>query len=156
MSDRLVVGCGYLGGRVAALWRAQGHHVHVTTRSRTQAGACVHQALDPVVCDVLDPASLRKLPAAECTLYCVGWDRAGGRPMREVYVDGLRNVLRALPPGGRLIHVSSTSVYGQAGGEWVGISGRARSLAGTGVRQPSARRGLRQRVPRASLAARSS
>jgi nucleoside-diphosphate-sugar epimerase len=39
--------------------------------------------------------------------------------MRESYVQGLENVLGALPPPGRLIYVSSTSVYGQRQGEEV-------------------------------------
>jgi nucleoside-diphosphate-sugar epimerase len=52
-------------------------------------------------------------------LYCVGLDRSSGQSMRAVYVDGLGNVLDRLPAAGRLIHVSSTSVYGQDGGEEV-------------------------------------
>ena len=36
--------------------------------------------------------------------------------MRRVYVEGLGNALAALPGGPRIVHVSSTSVYGQADG----------------------------------------
>lgn len=39
--------------------------------------------------------------------------------MRAVYVEGLGNVLRALPKPKTFIHVSSTSVYGQSNGSWV-------------------------------------
>lgn len=39
--------------------------------------------------------------------------------MRRVYVEGLRNVLQALPARTNLVHVSSTSVYGQTAGEEV-------------------------------------
>ena len=40
--------------------------------------------------------------------------------MRDVYVEGLQNVLDRLPPSvGRFVYASSTGVYGQAGGEWV-------------------------------------
>lgn len=116
----LVVGCGYLGGRVAAAWRAAGRGVFALTRDRaaelTQAG------LTPVVGDVTDPASLerlRELPPLCTLLYAVGFDRRAGRPMRDVYVGGLANVLAALPPVRRVIYVSSTGVYGQTGGEWV-------------------------------------
>ncbi len=34
MADKLVVGCGYLGRRIAALWCAQNHRVFAMTRSR--------------------------------------------------------------------------------------------------------------------------
>ena len=46
-------------------------------------------------------------------------DRSSGRSFREVYLDGLRNVLDRLPKPSRFIYVSSTSVYGQSGGEEV-------------------------------------
>jgi len=47
-------------------------------------------------------------------------DRSSGKSMREVYVQGLRNVLDALPSEtGRLIYISSTGVYGQTDGSWV-------------------------------------
>ena len=49
----------------------------------------------------------------------VGMDRSAGKSMREVYLQGLSNVLERLPTGGSLAYVSSTSVYGQTSGEWV-------------------------------------
>mgnify|MGYP003471153645 CR=1 FL=1 len=36
---QLVVGCGYLGSRVARLWRDAGNEVHVVTRSAERAAA---------------------------------------------------------------------------------------------------------------------
>lgn len=36
----LVVGCGYLGERVAELWQAAGTEVHVVTRSAERAEIC--------------------------------------------------------------------------------------------------------------------
>jgi nucleoside-diphosphate-sugar epimerase len=113
MSDVLVVGCGYLGRRVAALCRAQGREVAVTTRRSEGADEFRGLGLEPVVCDVLDPESLKKLPTAGTTVYCVGFDRSAGRSMRQVYVDGLRNVLYTpAVQAGSLIYVSSTGVYG--------------------------------------------
>src|SRR5579883_2832198 len=114
MSSRLIIGCGYLGKRVAALWQQQGHHVFATTRTHLQ-----DPALTSIVCDVLQPASLAGLPAVETVLYAVGFDRASGSSMRAVYVEGLDNVLRHLPRPGRFIHISSSSVYGQSDGSWV-------------------------------------
>ena len=37
----------------------------------------------------------------------------------SVYVDGLADVLDHLPRAGKFIYISSSSVYGQTGGEWV-------------------------------------
>lgn len=113
----LVIGCGYLGGRVAAAWRQAGHRVAALTRNR--ADALAQQGFEPIVGDVLDPASLTKLPEARAVLYAVGFDRTAGRAMREVYVDGLANALQAIRCRGPFIFVSSTGVYGQTDGEWV-------------------------------------
>lgn len=118
--DKLIVGCGYLGRRVAARWSAQGHRVFATTRSESRAEGLRRLGVEPVVCDVLDPGSLRALPTAATVLYCVGFDRTAGRTLREVYVGGLGNVVAALPRSvEKFLHVSSTGVYGQAEGEEV-------------------------------------
>jgi nucleoside-diphosphate-sugar epimerase len=41
-------------------------------------------------------------------------------PIEKVYAGGMRNVLAALPADiGRIIYISTTGVYGPAGGEWI-------------------------------------
>jgi nucleoside-diphosphate-sugar epimerase len=57
----------------------------------------------------------------ESLLYAVGYDRtAGGPDIHSVYAGGLRNVLTALPESvDRAIYISTTGVYGTAGGGWV-------------------------------------
>lgn len=117
--NKLIIGCGYLGRRVASLWFAQGHRVWATTRSQVQAREFESQGIQPVLADILDREALRGLPAADTVLFCVGFDRSSGKTMREVYVDGLRNVLEFLPAPKRFIYVSSTSVYGQRDGEFI-------------------------------------
>lgn len=119
-APRFVIGCGYLGRRAAGLWTARGERVAALTRRNSDALRAT--GLEPVVGDVTEPSSLSALPPAETVLYAVGLDRAAGKPMRDVYVRGLENVLRALPRIGRFVYVSSTSVYGQTAGEWVNES----------------------------------
>jgi nucleoside-diphosphate-sugar epimerase len=73
--------------------------------------------IEPVLGDILEPASLAGLPLVESVLYAVGYDRHGGRSKRDVYVAGVENVLHAIVgKARRLIYVSSTSVYGQDDG----------------------------------------
>ncbi|HEY1191150.1 MAG TPA: NAD-dependent epimerase/dehydratase family protein [Gemmata sp.] len=115
--SHLIFGCGYLGRVVATRWRGAGHRVAALTRG--SADALRSAGLEPFAGDVLDPARLKALPAAPTVLYAVGFDRAAGHSMREVYVTGLANVLDALPTGARFVYVSSTSVYGASGGGWV-------------------------------------
>mgnify|MGYP003390119515 CR=1 FL=1 len=118
--SKLLIGCGYLGERVAREWLGQGDEVWVLTRSPAHAERFSGMGLRPVLGDVLDPASLRKLPAAETVLYAVGFDRTSQASKRTVYVDGLSNVLREVRETcQRFLYVSSTSVYGQDAGELV-------------------------------------
>lgn len=116
---RLIIGCGYLGGRVARAWVAQSDEVWALTRSEDNAARFEQEGIRPLSGDVLNRDSLT-LPKVDTVLYAVGYDRSSPASKQAVYVDGLRNVLNRLPEGcGRLIYVSSTSVYGQHDGEWV-------------------------------------
>jgi nucleoside-diphosphate-sugar epimerase len=120
MGARLIFGCGYLGSRVAKRWLAEGHAVHAVTRSARRAAEFEAAGLHPIVADIMQPATLKSLPAVETVLYAVGHDRSGSAAMRDVYVGGLANALASLPGGtGRVIYISSTGVYGFHGGEWV-------------------------------------
>lgn len=117
---KLIVGCGYLGERVAQLWQAAGEQVVAMTRSQQRAAEWRQRGWSPLVADVTVPASLNDLPPVETMLYAVGYDRQATASMREVYVEGLRNVLDALPSAiGRIIYIGSTSVYSQVDGSWV-------------------------------------
>lgn len=120
MTTRLIIGCGYLGRRVAARWLAAGDSVTALTRSADHAADLKAAGMEAVVGDVLDPHSLMALPEVETVLWAVGWDRSSGPTQREVYVTGLENVLRQITGRcSRLITISSTSVYGQSDGDWV-------------------------------------
>ncbi|MEX2140998.1 MAG: SDR family oxidoreductase [Pirellulales bacterium] len=120
---KLIVGCGYLGSRVARLWQARGVTVAVVTRSADRARQFQQAGYLPVVADVTDAASLdrvRRLSDVDTVLYAVGYDRAAGKARREVYVEGLGRVLDALPSSvQRFIYISTTGVYGQTDGSWI-------------------------------------
>lgn len=117
--DKLVIGGGYLGQRVAALWHAAGHRVFVTTRRKDAAATYRALGYQPLLCDVLDIESLRNLPSVDAVAYAVALDRSTGQTMRDVYVEGLRHVMTQLPRPRRFVYVSSSSVYGQTDGDWI-------------------------------------
>ncbi|MDY3558051.1 SDR family oxidoreductase [Gemmata sp. JC673] len=146
---RLIFGCGYLGRVVAARWLASGHRVAALTRGNAERLRA--SGVEPVGGDVLDPASLRTLPPAPTVLYAVGFDRAAGRPMRDVYVSGLANVLNALPSHTRFIYVSSTSVYGQSDGSWVDEASTTRPTEDSGKIVLEAEQLLRSERPDAII-----
>lgn len=116
----LVVGCGYLGERVAKLWQAAGTEVHIVTRSAERAQRFAEHGFQSVVGDILTQDSLPKLPLFDTVLFAVGYDRNSCLPITEVYAPGLAKVLDVLPAEtGRVIYISTTGVYGPADGEWV-------------------------------------
>lgn len=120
MATRLIFGCGYLGLRVARRWAASGDRVFAATRSETTTNAFTEQGLEPLLADVTRPETLADLPASETLLYAVGYDRTAEPSIHEVYTEGLRNVLSALLESvERAIYVSTTGVYGDAGGDWI-------------------------------------
>ena len=114
---KLIIGCGYLGKRVARHWLENGDDVYALTRSQETAEQFHQQGIHPIIGDVMQRETL-SFPADFTTcLYAIGLDRSAGFSQREVYVGGLSNVLKAetFQPT-RLIYISSTSVYGQTDG----------------------------------------
>ncbi len=153
MASKLILGCGYLGLRVAALWRRQNHRVFATTRKPERFDELRTLGVEPVLSDVLERDSLRSLPAVDTLLYCVGLDRAAGHSMRRVYVEGLTYVIDALMKirrmPARFMYVSSTSVYGQTDGAEVDESAATEPLEESGRVVLEAERLLRERLPTA-------
>jgi nucleoside-diphosphate-sugar epimerase len=118
--SKLIFGCGYLGERVAERWRAAGDKVALVTRSSQRAETFRQNGFAAIVADITQPETLTQLPVADTVLFAVGYDRTAGQSIMDVYVGGVRNVLGALPADSRrFIYVSTTGVYGPAGGEWV-------------------------------------
>jgi len=103
---RLLFGHGYLGSRIAALWRAAGHEVTVVTRSPAKAESLRAEGYGAIEADISDPAALAAVPreliwSVETIVFAVGYDRqtpADGsrRTIHEVYAGGVSNVMDML------------------------------------------------------------
>jgi len=122
---KLIVGCGYLGERVAAAWSSQGDEVYATTRRPQQTEVWRRQGWNALTADVSDDDSLRaleNLPPLKTVLFAIGFDRGGDHSIHEIYVNGLVRTLEHLPSVEKLIYISSTGVYSQNAGEWVNES----------------------------------
>lgn len=119
---RLVVGCGYLGTRVARRWLAAGDQVFGITRSQSRAEALAAIGIAPIVHDVTvepglhHPGPLATLPPLDTVFWAVGFDRSSGVSHRDVHVTGLARLLAALPGAPRVILSSSTGVWGDERG----------------------------------------
>jgi nucleoside-diphosphate-sugar epimerase len=119
-SGKLIIGCGYLGRRVARRWLAAGHAVTGLVAHDQAAEELASGGIRLIVADVTQAESLPQLGNPQTVLWSVGYNLAGGKSRRQVQIDGLKAVLNHLPTStGRMIFVSSTSVYGDADGQWV-------------------------------------
>ncbi|HET7783426.1 MAG TPA: SDR family oxidoreductase [Arthrobacter sp.] len=115
----LLAGCGDLGTEAGLRFHALGHRVVGWRRSPAKLPA----AIEGVAADLSAPG-LPRVPAdTTAVVIAVAADSPTEEAYRAAYVDGLTHVLDALERDGvrpqRVLFVSSTAVYGDAGGGWV-------------------------------------
>ncbi|MBX3443447.1 MAG: SDR family oxidoreductase [Planctomyces sp.] len=120
MNRTLIFGCGYVGARIARRLREDGWEAYAVTRSSERAEEWTRAGWQAIRADVTQPETLADLPEVDVLYFAVGYDPRGAATRQQVYVDGLSNVLRAMTGRcGRVVAISSTSVYGQQHGEEV-------------------------------------
>ena len=122
---RLVVGCGYLGERVARRWLDRGDRVVAVTRSPARAEVLAAAGIEPLILDVTaDKPGWERLfgergPGVATIFWAVGFDRSGGRSYEDVHGAGLKKLLDSAGASGtrpRVIFSSSTGVWGDERG----------------------------------------
>lgn len=121
----LIVGCGYVGIRLARQFGQRGQPIWGTTRGRH------HQlrrlGIEPISFDWNDVRTYANLPQADQIVIAVAHDRRSGVDRFASQVDGLRRLIRYLDQRAEvsgcdradLAYVSTTGVYHQTGHVWV-------------------------------------
>ena len=130
----VILGCGFVGKRLARLLAAAGWEVIGVTHSSESAAQLGGEPFPVLACDITQRASLQAEPSlqgAEVVVSAVSSGRGGEEVYRQVYLRGLENALAALLPK-RLVFTSSTSVYAQTDGAWVTELSPAEPLSSTG------------------------
>ena len=114
--SRLIIGCGYLGQRVAHRWLQSGSTVFATTRSAANAQILSAADIHPITGDVTaadgSPERIQGLPEVDTVLWAVGFDKDANASYHDVHVGGLLRVLEQIPNNPRVIFISSTGVWG--------------------------------------------
>ena len=140
MACRLIVGCGYVGRRVASRWLRQGDLVFAITRSIARANELRPLGIQPIVWDWLDGAQpsienalqpLLELETRRLTtiLIAVSHSPQPGLPPIETHVRGLNHLaslFETIPwwkesrNETKWIYLSTTGVFGPTpSGAWV-------------------------------------
>lgn len=122
--DTLIIGCGFLGLRVAReiLKLDPSAKVVGATRTDRRHPELIAAGVKPILIDVVETTAFDSIKFPSQIVHCVGFDRSSGQSRNLVTLDGLDNLTLALASGlwtGRFVYVSSTGVYGQTDGSWV-------------------------------------
>jgi nucleoside-diphosphate-sugar epimerase len=133
MKRVVILGCGFVGARAARLFAQAGWEAIGVTRSAASAARLEGESFRAMACDITNPASLaaaRQLHGADVVISAVSSGRGGEEAYREVYLRGLQNVIASLDAG-RVLFVSSTSVYAHDDVAWVTEESPAEPVSGT-------------------------
>lgn len=115
MAKILIVGCGDIGTRLALILSDQGHHVTGLKRQPPASDGKIKYYR----ADIGIAADLHDLPEDfDQLFFIVSGDGRNEQSYRSIYETGLNNLIAKFA-NRPWIFVSSTSVYGQAKGEWV-------------------------------------
>lgn len=117
MISVVIIGCGDIGRRVAALWRERGTPVIALARRPATAEALAALGITPIVGDLDAPESLMQLPTADALVYYFA-----PPPPRGSIDPRMGAFLATLSQGRaprRIVYISTSGVYGDRRGEWV-------------------------------------
>ncbi|HLX69780.1 MAG TPA: SDR family oxidoreductase [Verrucomicrobiae bacterium] len=125
----LIIGCGYLGLPLGAELVQRGHEVFGLRRNSSSAHELERAGINPLLADITQPETLAKLPRNfDWVVNCVASGGGSADDYRQVYLEGMRNVVDWLVPSDstkrkprmpRFVYTSSTSIYGQNDGSTV-------------------------------------
>ncbi len=118
----LIVGCGYVGLPLGAELARLGHEVFGLRRSAEGEAELIAAGVKPLIADITRPEDLAKLPGPfDWVVNTVSSSKGGEEEYRQVYLQGMRNLMEWLAPTAlkKFVYTSSTSVYGQTDGSVV-------------------------------------
>ena len=129
----VIAGCGFLGEAAAFSFVRAGWRVLGLCATPSSAERLAGRPFGVLAADISSdiPGVAAEWQAPEVLIHCASSGRGGAEAYRAVYRDGLENVIRAFDPA-RVIFTGSTSVYAQAGGEWVDEDSPAEPVRETG------------------------
>lgn len=115
----LIAGCGYVGEAAGDLFHAAGWEVEGWVHSKESAARLSSKPYLIRLVDISQRGQVAdETKVFDAVIHCAS-SRGGNAEMyRDIYFNGVRNLLSAFPAA-RILFTSSTSVYGQCDASWV-------------------------------------
>ncbi|MDY7007285.1 MAG: SDR family oxidoreductase [Cyanobacteriota bacterium] len=117
-----IIGCGYVGTKVAKLWSQNGHQVTVTTTTPEKVSELKNITSQVVVMKGNDPQAMQDvLQNQDMVLLSVGFRSHIGMEYKQTYLETAQTLVATLkktPNIQQVIYTASYSVYGDKNGEW--------------------------------------
>ena len=129
----LIIGCGYVGLPLALHFQKQGYEVSGWVHSQASADLLAeHRFHRVIVGSVADDHVWKNVNEDyDVVVHCASSGRGGVTAYEEVFLKGA-GMMNRYQPRARRLFVSSTSVYGQTGGEVVTEESPAEPVTATG------------------------
>lgn len=140
MGKTLIIGCGYVGARIARLAQANGDEVFGTVRNEERAAQLEQEGVRVMRGNLDDPESLPSLPTGGAMVYYLAPPPGGG-----LLDPRVRTFCAAVGKGkepAKLIYMSTSGVYGDCGGALVDETASPAPLTPRGKRRLDAERYL--------------
>jgi nucleoside-diphosphate-sugar epimerase len=142
MKKIVIAGCGYIGTRVARIWKETGTEVTCLVRSPEHQAALEAEGFTTLSCGFDDPTGIPALDVAGCIVYYLVPPPGGG-----VADSRARNFCTALSgsaPPDMIIYMSTTSVYSETSGGTVTEESPAEPQSAMGKRRLDAEQAFRE------------
>jgi nucleoside-diphosphate-sugar epimerase len=114
MKKIFIAGCGYVGTRVARIWKETAAEVTCLVRSPGHQAALEAEGFTARSCTLDDPADIPVLDAAGCIVYYFVPPPGGG--IADSRARHFCTAISGSAPPARIIYMSATSVYSETGG----------------------------------------
>jgi len=140
MQRIIIIGCGYIGRRVAALWQERDGAVIATARNAATVGRLRALGIQAVEADLDIPETLGQLAVEHSLLYYFAPPTAAGET--DLRMRAFLNSMTGPFPE-KIVYISTTGVYGDSHGAWVNEHTPANPQTARGRRRLDAESALR-------------
>jgi len=122
MDRILIAGAGYTGQRIANYFRSKNQKVWGIIRTTDRKSELQKIGAVPMIADLTRPETLSGIPPADFVVISVAPNARDEASYREVYLEGVGNLLKRIKETSApslVVYLSSTGVHPDLNGEWI-------------------------------------